>query len=202
MLPEFFRQFQLCIGWWEGKLQEHFEKDALFHDSLCTDNLFSPPPLRFLLRRGGGGGLYTGYFMREPRNWRKLWILPWILKFWILSRGLLSRIVAISITIIFLSPMFASLYFYSFPNPPPPLPHFHCFPSTTTITTTRNTTYLRHLLLCISLIIDMKKQRRKIKNVVSPALIIQHANTNWHYLLYRKELFSYFHLLAMLWIIM
>ena len=23
--------------------------------------------------------------------------------------------------------MFASLYFYSFPNPPPPLPHFHCW---------------------------------------------------------------------------
>ena len=84
----------------------------------------------------------------------------------------------ISITIIFLPPMFASLYFYSFPNPPPPLPHFHCFPSTTTITTTRNTTYLRNPLLCISLIINMKKQRRKIKNVVSPALIIQLANTN------------------------
>ena len=78
------------------------------------------------------------------------------------------QIVAISITIIFLPPMFASLYFYSFPNPPPPLPHFHCFPSTTTITTTRNTTYLRNPLLCISLIINMKKQRRKIKNVVSP----------------------------------
>ena len=93
----------------------------------------------------------------------------------------LSRIVAISITIIFLAPMFPSLYFYRFPNPPPPLPHFHCFPSTTTITTTRNTTYLRNPLLCISLIINMKKQRRKIKNVVSPpppALIIQHANTN------------------------
>ena len=56
----------------------------------------------------------------------KLWILSWILKLWILSRRLLSRIVAISITIIYLSPMFASLYFYSFPNPPPPLPHFHC----------------------------------------------------------------------------
>ena len=125
--------------------------------------------LRFLLRRGGGGGrLYTGYFMREPRNWTKLWILPWILKLWILSRRHLSRLVAISITIIYRSPMFASLYFYSFPNPPPPLPHFHCFPSTTTITTTRNTTYLRHLLLCISLIINMKKQRSKIKNVVSP----------------------------------
>ena len=77
----------------------------------------------------------------------------------------------------FLPPMFASLYFYSFPNPPPPLPHFHYFPSTTT-TITRNTTYLCNVVLCISLIINMKKQRRKIKNVVSPALIIQHANTN------------------------
>ena len=26
----------------EGKLQENFEKDALFHDSLCTNNLSSP----------------------------------------------------------------------------------------------------------------------------------------------------------------
>ena len=72
----------------------------------------------------------------------------------------------ISITIIFLPPMFASLYFYSFRS------------STTTNTfslfslhqrnTTRNTTYLGQLLLCISLIINMKKQRKKIKNVVSP----------------------------------
>ena len=84
----------------------------------------------------------------------------------ILSRRLLSRIVAISTTIIFLSPMFASLYFYSFPS------------STTTSTTKRNTTYLRNFLLCISLIINMKKQKRKIKNVVSPALIIHHTNTN------------------------
>ena len=85
----------------------------------------------------------------------------------ILSRRLLSRIVAISTTIIFLSPMFASLYFYSFPS------------STTTSTTTkRNKTYLRYVLLCISLIINMKKQKRKIKNVVSPALIIHHTNIN------------------------
>ena len=137
------------------------------HCFMITSVQKTSSPLRFLLRKRGGG-LYTGYFMGEPRNWRKLWILPWILKLWILSRRLLSRIVAISITIIFLPPMFASLYFYSFPNPPPPLPHFHCFPSTTIITTTRNTTYLRHLLLCISLINNMKKQRRKIKHVVFP----------------------------------
>ena len=85
----------------------------------------------------------------------------------ILSRRLLSRIVAISTTIIFLSPMFAPLCFYSFPS------------STTTSTTTkRNKTYLRYVLLCISLIINMKKQKRKIKNVVSPALIIHHTNIN------------------------
>ena len=39
-VAEFFPQFQLCIGW--GKLKENFEKDALFHDSLCKNNLFSP----------------------------------------------------------------------------------------------------------------------------------------------------------------
>ena len=81
----------------------------------------------------------------------------------ILSRRLLSRIVAISTTIIFLSPMFASLCFYSFPS---------------STTTKRNKTYLRYVLLCISLIINMKKQKRKIKNVVSPALIIHHTNIN------------------------
>ena len=25
-----FSEFQLCLGWWEGELQENFEKDALF----------------------------------------------------------------------------------------------------------------------------------------------------------------------------
>ena len=28
--PEFFSEFQLCIGWWEGELQEDFKKNALF----------------------------------------------------------------------------------------------------------------------------------------------------------------------------
>ena len=28
--PEFFCEFQLCIGWGEGELQENFQKDALF----------------------------------------------------------------------------------------------------------------------------------------------------------------------------
>ena len=115
--------------------------------------------------------------MRETRNYGKLWILSWIPKLWILSRRLLSRNVAISTTIIFLPPMFASLYFYSFPSSTTTTT-FLLFPPTTTITTTRNTTYLSKLLSCISLIINMKKQKRKIKNVVSPALIIQHANTN------------------------
>ena len=55
MFPEFFRQSQLCIGWGEGELQENFEKDALFHDSLCTDNLFSPQI--FTEERRGGGVL-------------------------------------------------------------------------------------------------------------------------------------------------
>ena len=93
----------------------------------------------------------------------------------ILSRILLSRIVAISTTIIFLSPMFASFYFYSFPS------------STTTSTTKRNTTYLRNVLLCISLIMNMKKQKRKIKNVVSPALIIHQANTNSDIICFRAK---------------
>ena len=29
--PEFFCEFQLCIGWGEGELQKHFENDALFY---------------------------------------------------------------------------------------------------------------------------------------------------------------------------
>ena len=28
--PEFFSEFQLCIVWGKGELQENFEKDALF----------------------------------------------------------------------------------------------------------------------------------------------------------------------------
>ena len=30
--PEFFSEFQLCIGWGEGELQENFEKGALFYE--------------------------------------------------------------------------------------------------------------------------------------------------------------------------
>ena len=30
--PEFFSEFQLCIGWGEGELQENFEKDALLYE--------------------------------------------------------------------------------------------------------------------------------------------------------------------------
>ena len=29
-VPRIFSEFQLCIGWKEGELQENFEKDALF----------------------------------------------------------------------------------------------------------------------------------------------------------------------------
>ena len=161
----FSPEFQFCIGWGRENWKKISKRMHCFMVAF---------PLQFLLR--DGGSLYTGYFMRETRNYRRLWILSWILKLWILSRRLLSGIVAaISTTIIFLPPMLASIYFYSFPNPPPPLPHFRCFRSTTTI---RNTTYLRKLKSCTSLNINMKKQKRKIKNVVSPALIIQHANTN------------------------
>ena len=139
--------------------------------------MYRPPTTPPIFTEGRGrGGLYKGYFMRETRNYRKLWILSWIPKLWTLSRRLLSRIVAISTTIIFLPPMFASSYFYSFPSSTTTTT-FPLFPPTTT-TTIRNTTYLSKLLSCISLIINMKKQKRKIKNVVSPALIIQHANTN------------------------
>ena len=27
---EFFSEFQFCVGWGEGEMQENFEKDALF----------------------------------------------------------------------------------------------------------------------------------------------------------------------------
>ena len=29
-----FPEFQLCIGWGEGELQENFEKDALFYEGI------------------------------------------------------------------------------------------------------------------------------------------------------------------------
>ena len=38
--PEFFSEFQLCIGWGEGELQENFEKDALFRGNRkMTENM-------------------------------------------------------------------------------------------------------------------------------------------------------------------
>ena len=167
MFPEFFSQFELCIGWGEGKLQENFEKVALFHDSLCTNNLFSPQI--FTEGRGEGESQYRLFYEGAQKLEE---VMNTIMNTEIMNTFPKTLVQDCSCfyngTIIFLPPMFASLYFYSFPNPPPPLPHFHCFPSTTTITTTRNTTYLRNPLLCISLIINMKKQRRKIKNVVSP----------------------------------
>ena len=44
----------------EGKLQENFEKDALFHDSLCTNNLFSPQI--FTEGRGEGESQYRLFY--------------------------------------------------------------------------------------------------------------------------------------------
>ena len=176
----FFPSFNFVYGG-VGKTTENFEKDALFRDSLCTDNLFSPQIFTEERREWGGGGEGGGsvpkLFYEGAQKLEK--VMNTIMNTEIMNTfpKTFVQIVVISITITFLPPMFASLYFYSFPNPPPPLPHFHCFPSTTT-TITRNTTYRRNVVLCISLIINMKKQRRKIKNVVSPALIIQHANTN------------------------
>ena len=179
MFPEFFSQFQLCIGW----RRENYKKiSKRMHCFVIACVQTTSSPLRFLLRRGGSrgggeGGSVHKLFYEGAQKLEK--VMNTIMNTEIMNTfpKTFVQIVAISITIIFLPPMFASLYFYSFPNPPPPLPHFHCFPSTTT-TITRSTTYLRNVLLCISLIIIMKKQRRKIKNVVSPALIIQLANTN------------------------
>ena len=42
----------------EGKLQENFEKDALFHDSLCTNNLFSPQ----IFTEGRGESVYRLFY--------------------------------------------------------------------------------------------------------------------------------------------
>ena len=49
----------------EGKLQENFEKDSLFHDSLCTDNLFSPQIFTEERRewgRGRGGSVHKLFY--------------------------------------------------------------------------------------------------------------------------------------------
>ena len=181
MFPEFFFPVSTLYTVGEGKLQKISKRMHCFVIA-CVQTTSSL--LRFLLRRGGsgggggeGGGSVPKLFYEGAQKLEK--VMNTIMNTEIMNTfpKTFVQIVVIFITITFLPPMFASLYFYSFPNPPPPLPHFHCFPSTTT-TITRNTTYLRNVVLCISLIINMKKQRRKIKNVVSPALIIQHANTN------------------------
>ena len=57
-----FSQLQLCIGWGEGELQENFEKDALFDDNLCTDNLFSPQIFTEERRKGGGGSVHRVFY--------------------------------------------------------------------------------------------------------------------------------------------
>ena len=87
-------------------------------------------PLRFLLRGGGGGGgsvhrlFYEGAQKLEE-------VMNTIMNTEIMNTFPKTLVQDCSCfyngTIIFLPPMFASLYFYSFPNPPPPLPHFHCW---------------------------------------------------------------------------
>ena len=51
----FFPSFNFVYGG-GGKTTENFEKDALFRDSLCTDNLFSPQIFTEERREWGGGG--------------------------------------------------------------------------------------------------------------------------------------------------
>ena len=69
MFPDFFSQFRLCIGWGEGELQENFEKVALFHDSLCTDNFFSPQI--FTEGRTEGGSVHR-LFYKGPQKIEKV----------------------------------------------------------------------------------------------------------------------------------
>ena len=64
-----FSLFQLCIGWAERELQENFEKDAPFYRSLCID---LPPPLRFSLRGGGGGGPEQRLFYEGDQKLQKV----------------------------------------------------------------------------------------------------------------------------------
>ena len=44
----------------EGELQENFEKDALFYDSLCMDIPLGPPIVSE--RRGGGGSVHWLFY--------------------------------------------------------------------------------------------------------------------------------------------
>ena len=85
-------------------------------------------PLRFLLRGGGGGGSVHRLFYEGAQKLEE--VMNTIMNTEIMNTFPKTLVQDCSCfyngTIIFLPPMFASLYFYSFPNPPPPLPHFHC----------------------------------------------------------------------------
>ena len=102
----FFLEFQFFIGWGEGELQGNFEKDALFYGSLCTHT--PPSPLQFLV---GGGESAHRLFYEGDHKLQKVMNT-------IINKEIMNNfpIVAISTTIIFLPPMLASLYFYSFPS--------------------------------------------------------------------------------------
>ena len=41
-VPRIFSEFQLCIGWGEGELQENFEKDALLKEGTENMNIAIP----------------------------------------------------------------------------------------------------------------------------------------------------------------
>ena len=68
-----FSEFQLCIGWGEGKLEENFENDALFLDgtekrqknmniTLLSQGFLSR--IVWILVLGGGGSLFSSFFLR------------------------------------------------------------------------------------------------------------------------------------------
>ena len=125
---------------------------------LCTDNLFSPQIFTEGRREGGS---VQRLFYKGAQKIEK--IMNTIMNTEIMNTFPKTFVQdCISITIIFLPPMFASLYFYNFRSSPTTTT-FSLFSLHQRNTTTRNTTYLGQLLLCISLIINMKKTKKENK---------------------------------------
>ena len=166
----FLPQSQLCIG--QGR--ENYKKILKSMHCFMVAFVQTPPLSCPIVTEGREGGSVHRLFYEGAQKVQK--VINTIMNTEIMNTFPKTFVQdCISITIIFLPPMFASLYFYSFPS------------STTTTTTIRNKTCLRNFLLCISLIINMKKQKRKIKNVVSAALIIHQANTNSDIICFRAK---------------
>ena len=154
--PEFF--FPVCIG----RGRENYKKISKRMHCFITACVWTPPPPPLgppIVSEGRGGrGSVHWPFYEGAQKLQK--VINGTMNTEIMNTFPKTFVQdCISTTIIFLSPMFASSYFYSFPS---------STTTTTTATTIRKKTCLRNSLLCISLIINMKKRKKENQKCCFP----------------------------------